>query len=366
LQVRDDFVGGKASCPGCGQVVNIPPPAAPAGGEGYVMTELVEPTPQIQSSPPAPQSTGQGQSPPPEQLQEPLTNHNREPLPQDLDFFAAPPAEIGPLLTGYSTLRRDMEPVAPAVRLVWILGSIIIGLLLMAVFVVLRIVPMVFVAAGIMALGIALAWLLTRFSHRCTYVGREGVVQYFCNGDRDNLRGNMFLFQQAAELRTAQTRHYVNGGYTGTSYSFTWTDFNGGKVFKLGGQYQSAQGTPKAKDPFWFATSAELAWSLFLLKGAPRQLEGGGSIRFGLKGADSLRVGDGFILLTRRGETIQFRGDDIARLRIQQGVVAFLEPGAREGWFSSTGVYKFPYSELANAQFFLILLEHLFGIRANA
>jgi hypothetical protein len=35
---------------------------------------------------------------------------------------------------------------------------------------------------------------------------------------------------------------------------------------------------------------------------------------------------------------------------------------AKEGWFSSQGVFKFPYSQMANAQLFLILLDKFAGV----
>ena len=38
---------------------------------------------------------------------------------------------------------------------------------------------------------------------------------------------------------------------------------------------------------------------------------------------------------------------------------------AKEGWFSSTGVFKFPYGSLANAQLFIFLVEKLVGVKIN-
>ena len=46
-------------------------------------------------------------------------------------------------------------------------------------------------------------------------------------------------------------------------------------------------------------------------------------------------------------------------------MVSILEPDAKEGWFSSHGVFKFPYGSLANAQLFLILMDKLVGVRIN-
>ena len=69
--------------------------------------------------------------------------------------------------------------------------------------------------------------IATGFSHTCTFVGKKGVARYKCSGNREQTSGEVFLFEDATELRTAQTRHYTNGAYTGTNYTFTWTDVAG-------------------------------------------------------------------------------------------------------------------------------------------
>ena len=67
------------------------------------------------------------------------------------------------------------------------------------------------------------AWV--QFQHACSYVGTEGVARFICAGHRENLeRGEVFLFWDATDLRTATTRHYTNGVYQGTEYRFDWID----------------------------------------------------------------------------------------------------------------------------------------------
>ncbi len=379
LQVADELAGKKGKCPGCSRVLDIPARSVDPVDVNYA---AFQPVPQPMAPmypaatdlsvgppadippipPPLPPGYGAPVEPAPPQ---PVVNHNRDPLPEDLDFFAACPPEIGPLQSAYTSLTLGRQPLAPGVRLASIFTPLVVGLLLAALFISARLGGVAFIVM-LAALPVSLIiWAVTRFRHRCTYVGQLGVARYYCRGRRENITGNMFLFADATELRTSQTRHYYNGAYTGTEYRYTWTDFHGQRVFNISGRYHSAKGNPKAKDPYHFAVAAEIAWSVYLLRQAPPQLADGGSIRFGLRGSDCIRLGDGFISLTRKGETITLRGDEIGRIRIQQGVVAILEPDAREGWFSSSGVYKFAYAELANAQFFIILIEHLFGVRPN-
>jgi hypothetical protein len=368
LQMPEQYAGKKGKCPTCGSVVDIPLPSAL--DEEPVVADLIEAAPARDNGPPRHDVRDRDRDYPregqPEPRLEDLPNHNEERLPGDVDFFATPPRDIGPLTSAYSTLRQCIEPTPAGTRTAWMLGAGGGGLLLGVILVALtQVMFLIVVALFLAVLGGALAWHFTRFRHRCTFVGRDGVARYRCQGHRDNVTEDVFLFRDATELRIGQTRHYVNGAYTGTNYAFNWTDVNRYKVFSLTGTFHSEVGTPVAKDPFYFATAAEVAWSVYLLDNVQAQLSSGGSIKFGLKGGDSIRVGPGFLLLEMGGDRIKLEGDDIANVRIDQGVVSIREPGAKEGWFSSTGVHKFNYNELANAQFFLFLMDRLVGVRAN-
>jgi hypothetical protein len=56
---------------------------------------------------------------------------------------------------------------------------------------------------------------------------------------------------------------------------------------------------------------------------------------------------------------------DVAEAGVDQGVVRFKRGDAQEGWFSSTGVYKFSFEHLANAQLFFHLLDKLVGVQVR-
>src|SRR5205807_750919 len=132
--------------------------------------------------------------------------------------------------------------------------------------------------------------LFTRFRHTCTYVGRDGVARFICTGNRDNFSTNeVFHFRDAAELRTAQTRHYHNGVYTGTQYSFTWTDVGGRKRYAISGRHKSEKGNPPANDPYQFGRAAEVQWTVYLLEETLRTIEERGSVLFNLKGGQWIR-----------------------------------------------------------------------------
>src|SRR5262249_47863480 len=259
-----------------------------------------------------------------------LCNHGGKPLPEDIDFFAEPPAEIGPLLSAYSTLRHGKRPWSVGGRLIVGGGVGMLGLLGGGFLVSGGGVPHPFWQAawplGLGGAALIAGLLCTGFSHTCTYVGREGIARFTCSGSRDHLEeSEILLFRNATELRTSQTRRYVNGVYQGTSYSFSWSDVGGRVRYELNGTYKSAAGTPSSTDPFQFARAGEFAWTVYLLGEARRQVELAGSVPFNLKGGQWIRLGPGTVTLCLQGEPLELRAEALAGVVVQQGVVVFKE-----------------------------------------
>ncbi len=388
LKIDDQFAGKQGRCPGCGQVLEIPadgdrqgppplppplpqparavPPPLPAGN-GYPPAEqAVYPV----APPPEPAPPPQEAAPPPEGQRGPLTNHGGGELAQDADFFVPPPAEIGELVSAYTNMRQRDEPWAPVARAAWcILGSsigILLGVLLAILFRTRHIAPLLILPLLLGGIGLIIALWATGFKRRCTYVGREGVARYVCKGNRENVTTHqLFLFRDATELRTAQTRHYTNGVYQGTNYSFTWTDINGVTRFTITGRHNSEKGTPALTHDYYFATSAEFAWTMHLLSQLEAKLTLGGGVTFHINKSDWVRVSPGHLRFSLKGETMDCPVEEIGEARVEAGMFIIKRIDAREGWFSSEGVFKFPYSTLGNAQLFLIVLDKVAGVRLN-
>jgi hypothetical protein len=278
-----------------------------------------------------------------------------------------PPSEIGPVVTAKSSLRTGVQPRPPAARAGMIMISA--GLALIAVVLVVvafkprSLAPFIlFPLLAALVVG-GIVGFRTRFRHSCSYVGREGVARFICSGDRDNLAvRDVFLFRDAAEVRTSQTRHYVNGGYTGTEYVYTWTDVAGRQRWVWKGRYHSQEGPPKPEDPFYFGRSAESAWTGYLLPGAFRQLELSGSVLFRVARNDWIRVTPMSLILHFGGRQDEWNREDLANVAFDGGAIKIRRRGAKEGWFSSTGVFKFDFAGLSNAQLFFFLVERVLGV----
>jgi len=298
---------------------------------------------------------------------EDLQTHAGTDIYDDMDYFAPPPEEIGEVTSASTTLTRGKAPMGPGLRAVAILGSAFAGLVIgvgidfaagvrnpfwMACW------PVVLAGGGAL-----ITWAFTGFSHTCTYVGREGVARYDCKGSRDQVtETELFQFRKATELRTTTVRRYTNGVYQGTDYTYTWTDVGGRKVHTIKGTYSSEAGNPPALDLYHYASSAEMAWSLYLLDDAQRQLTTKGEVRFRLGGDDYVAVGKDYLRLRLGGQKIERDTRDIQSVSVKQGVFIVKEVGAKEGWFRSKGVFKFDYSKLANPQLFMLLLDKVAGL----
>lgn len=296
-----------------------------------------------------------------------VLRHAGGPIEASSDFFVEPPPEIGELLSAETSLKVGAKP--------WKIGArvAIAGLIAWGGYMAAQAVNFgnrpddefgIKVAIVIAALvGSLLAWYFTRFAHTCSFVGKQGIARIRCKGSRSRLSPpEVFLFEDAAELRTSQTRHYHNGIYTGTAYAFTWTNEEGRKAFKLSGTYRGENKPPKAKDPFHFATMAEGAWSSYLFNQVIETLKSTGTVRFNLTGKHFVAIGPGLLdVFTTGSEPVRLTADEIGGMQIDSGQVKIKRIDAQEGWFSSTGVYKFSYESMANSRLFLLLYNHLIG-----
>jgi hypothetical protein len=298
-----------------------------------------------------------------------VTGHGGRALLSDGDYFVPPPAEIGTVVSAYTSLRKGVRPRGALVCVLAAAGLATVGLVL-GWSVMLLIEPKDSTAGpcvgGILALlGALSGWALARFKHACSYVGREGIARFVCTGSRDHLTvKEVFLFRAAAELRTSATQRYSSGVYQGTDFRFDWSDRAGQICFQITGTYRSSPegNNPWLHMPYQWGQAAEVAWGLYRQEQLPGEFVQGGALNFPLTGDDWLRVSPGVLEIHKGGQTTRCTPEDIEEFSLAAGVFTLRLRGGREGFFSSTGVFKFGYDDVANVQLFLLTLERLFGI----
>ena len=361
LQIPEQFAGKEGQCPACGRMLQIPAlESSPYPGAAVEAPPLpsyrpVESTPEP-AAPPAPPAR-----------EEPVSNHGGDILPPEADFFVPAPQEIGPILSAYSTLRQGVQPMPLGARLV-VAGTsaavgVVVGLVIDNVFRIRNEFWLMAWPIGLGGIAFLIALATTHFAHTCTYVGRDGAARFKCSGDRDQLSTQeVFRFRDATELRTSQTLHYTNNVYQHTTYSYTWTDVGGRVRYVISGQHNNEAGKPPSTHEYHYARATEIAWTVYLLDEALRQLELNDSVPFNLRGGKWVRLGKGRITLCLGGEPQELDAADVAAARVERGTVSIRRVDAHEGWFSSHGVYKFQFDELANAQLFFHLLDKVVGV----
>jgi hypothetical protein len=369
LQVADEHAGKQGKCPVCGHSVSIPDAN---GGDFTEQAPPMSPSRKSAESWSNPRTDTEAPPEPDDEIGQ-LTTHAGVLINEDDDFFASAPNEIGRLYSAFTTLRTDVDPRPLPFRLVLVAIFSLVTFILGALFsffvsgaplefTTVLCIMAIWAAVGALEGGMVLWW--TRFRHTCSYVGVKGIAAYSCSGDRENVRQTeLFLFRDAAELRIGQTRHYYNGVYTGTNYSFTWSDERGTIVHKLGGRYSSEAGTPVVTDPYHYALMTETAWTMYLFRDIDRIMTGDELLFFGLNGNDYVQLGSGLLILVQGGKTIELHSHEIEKMNVGNGVISVWEIGAKEGWFVNSGIHQFMYHDLGNARFFMFAVKKLLGIR---
>lgn len=296
-----------------------------------------------------------------------VTDHLGMALLDDVVFFASPPGEIGKVSTAHSTLRAGKQPwPAPLRFIITVVPASLVGV---AVFRFNKFVlesptnttPMIVALLFAAAVWGLMSWM-TWFRHTCTYTGSEGVARFKLSGNLDRIpKKDVLVFDLAAELRAKQTQQYVNGVYAGTEYQFVWTDAAGNKLLKLAGSYRSRKGTPKPKDPYYFAQAAEGAWNAHLGRRLQSELDQNGYVQFAVNKNEHIRVGPGYLEIAMRNISERLAVEDIKTLSINEGMFHIHHKDAK--WLGRKGKWSFEYGKLGNAQMFLLSLQTLLGFR---
>lgn len=296
-----------------------------------------------------------------------LVNHGGEVLTDQVRFFGSPPAEIGQLLSANSSLGADLKGKKRDgygtfnnwfQALIWAFMAGMFGWFVLALLLKNETV------ATVLAFVIA-AFVMWRTLGKdagvqpaiCTFVGTQGIAHYVWDEDESKRSTPLTMrFADAAELRTLETRHFINNAYQHTIYVYEWSAGRAAK-FVINGLYRNQQGVPLAKDRYYFALAAEKAWTVFMLERTLQQLAQGQSLAFEIKNGDTLTLGADAVELKRKGETIRLGYEDVPQLSVHQGVMTLSSKDTTRSFFGMTGAYKFKYHDVPNAQLLLLLFN---------
>jgi hypothetical protein len=204
---------------------------------------------------------------------------------------------------------------------------------------------------------------------RMSWVGEAGLMRW--EKGLFGSKSETFRYADGVSLTSQRTRHYVNGAYSGTRYNYTWWGPNGKKAFVIEGQYSEAgaglvkgKATP-AHDPAMFAFAAERGWSRYRIAQVDREIAARGVAAFGTS-TGIIRIGREFVEFEQAGKVERLDRSQIQSATVLQGFLTIKRVGAKEGWFSSDGVFKFPVSGMADFAVFAAIFEEQLKLRLTS
>jgi hypothetical protein len=266
--------------------------------------------------------------------------HEGRPPPDDADFFAEPPPEIGPLRSRATTARRPARARRP--------GADAHGAASGAE------------AGDSLALPVgerlrrALSALLPRLRARCTYVGELGVSVHERRGAR--LVATVVRFADVAELRV--TRDLLGVGPAArTRARHSFHDARGAELLAVDSVSRPG-GERTPDDPALFAEAAERAYADHVLARHEAELRARGKVRFVLGPRDVLEIGPGFVEVESAGRHARIDAAELRGVSVSRGA---LEIRSGHGG-ASVGIFRLRLDDPRAVHGLAVLLQHLVGV----
>jgi hypothetical protein len=297
-----------------------------------------------------------------------VINHGGDLLGTDAIFFAAPPAEIGNLLSADSTLGADLKTKKRngyTTYLNWFQALLWAGLAGFLTWFILALLiknDITAILAGVTVAAFTFWRTFEKDGHvspaTCTFVGSQGIAQYVWDDDESKRQTpHLLLFQNATELRTLETRHFIKNAYQYTTYVYQWYD-SSRAGFSVSGLYINQNSLSESRS-YHFALAAEKAWTLFKMERALDSLLQGNSVSFDIKNGDTLILTNEAVELRRKGKTVRIDYKDNPHFDVQQGVMTLTSQDTSRSFFGDKGSYSFNYHDVTNAQLLLLLFNTL-------
>ena len=371
LEVGDEHAGQEGACPACGRATQVP-----ANTVGQITGQAPLPRP---SNKPAPWNEPGRKSEATddvETIDAVLMTHAGLAIAEDDDLFVEAPPAIGQVLSAHTTLKKHVRERS-------IFNIVMFGIALVALAVL--VIATTFLLPGrgrpdgmrpgdvpwligvTVLIGIGTAILFSRwirFVHTCTYVGKEGIAVFQCSFRRTHLlRTEVFLFEDAAELRTIATRQFAGGIIGVSEFAYTWANQHQEVVYRYIARHRHNAKPMQAEEDYHFALMAEHAWTRHLLRDLDEIIADRELLYFPLLFGDFIQVGKGRLILARGGGTVELPAVRIAKVAAGENAITIWEVGAKPNVLVGDGIHLIGRHDLANAEFFLSALEKLLGVR---
>jgi len=280
-----------------------------------------------------------------------------------------PSEVIGQIYSADSTFDRVKPPKSFVLRILrgLLLGTVIGGWFLL--FPILQPGPLDFfwylITFICITAGVREVWRKTRYEAETTYLGELGIERLRVQGRPDATPSReAFLFDDIAELRISLVRWLMHGNvHVATKFEYNWTDFQQQTVYKIEGMVGAKEFPIEQGHAWHLAQFAEKAWTDFVYGRLQEEYRRIRCMTFVINKWKSILVGDGFLEYRTSGSTERFQVKDLETATLVDGWFTFSPRDSVR--FGRSAKIKFRYSELANAQAFIMALDEFLGFDPN-
>lgn len=274
-----------------------------------------------------------------------VVSHDGLPLSIDADFFTPPPKEIGKIISANTTLTKTAQPMNVYLR------SILIGCAGVVLQMVCANTAFSLLAGGFIGLII---WQITQFRRSCSYVGTNGLAEYYLVGSRQGkIRAKFLLFENVDELYTKILHYYTDNIYSMTWYEYRWVS-KSSHPFVINGFYTRRFGRDSN---YMLGSQVESSWNKYVSERYSKRNLADEYIEFPIRNRGKLiaiRVGNGFLDFITIFEGIphfdRIVKKDLKAFQLKEGVFYFKHQESR--WWSRKGKYHCKYADISNAKVF--------------
>jgi hypothetical protein len=285
----------------------------------------------------------------------PTQNHLGVPNPPETLFFAAPPAEIGAVLSAHSN-----NMVGAKQRKAWAkegFAALVLGTMFGTATGYLLHLPLTILTPLGLVIG-GITGCFVRPPLRCTFIGEKGLarVAKTVKGDK----AERFLFSPKSSVGVSVTERYSNGIYNGTSFVYTFYDGDPKNMLEVRGSYHDKYGAKISPDSEWhFGKQGEVALLNYLLPLAQKRLAQGEDQGFMLKDRRQIILQSQALVIIQGGKAHTIPYQDLENIEMINGEIRIKEKGGHNGFLGigQKGVFSFSYSEMPNAKLFFALLQ---------
>ena len=296
----------------------------------------------------------------------------------DLVFIGAPPPEIGDIVSAHSTIREKGANSWFWHRMGWGLS---IGWLSFAVLAYLtnRLLGVSYSSLFSTPLGIIFAlvgaipgYLYFAPANATTFVGTHGAARFLWGGKNRPVKSAQIVpFAQVNASNVRMTRHYYNGIYTGTDYTFVWGQKDIAATSKIqnlltvSGRFYRAKGPRKNDEIYHFGSAVEQAYTAYRMVQLKEILAQGGSEPFQVGASGQLVLSAAGLQVALGGKQEFIPRENIVGLDIDNGIITITRAGYKKGvlGIGSEGVFKVGYAQIASPRLFLSLLAYVVNLQ---